>query len=639
MSAKFQTVITTAGAAKLAAATAPGGRKVNITTMAVGDGGGQLPVPDAGQTKLVNEVWRHALNKISQDNRHSNYIIAELVIPPEVGGFWMRELGLYDDTGALIAVANMAESYKPALAEGSGRSQTCRMVIIVSSVASVDLTIDTTTVMATQDYVDDKIAEHEQSRRHPDASLTAKGFTQLSSATNSESETLAATPKAVKAAYDLANGKYTAQDASTAQKGIVQLSSATDSSDEGKAATPKAVKAAYDLANGKYTALDASTTQKGIVRLNSAIDSDAENLAATSKAVKIAMENANARLAKDRNGGDIPNKQLFIQNIGLQDTVNKADGAIQRSGDNMDGPLGLTRTSSFGVGTENALGGNSIAIGDNDSGFKSNGDGNIALMANSVLAGYFSENELQHREKMLTKFFQTIAENNWTEGAGGFGSQLGSGAPFFTPIITRPDNDNNYFPHWKQIVSLVSGYPVAASMGLMTTGKTNFPQIVIHAKTDFEVNDRLWVFDVETGEFRAPAKITAREIELSSNGGVAADGQLRGSAWGGTLSNYLDNRFNRKNTATLGFSGWSRDESTGLIMQWGNVDNANGTYSFPRAFSDTCFAVFATNKDGQGGAIDNAYGYPVSKTQFRLSCKANSGADTGYGISWFALGY
>lgn len=202
MSTKFKTVITTAGAAKLAAATAPGGRKVNITTMAVGDGGGKLPVPDAGQTKLVNEVWRHTLNKISQDNRHSNYIIAELVIPPEVGGFWMRELGLYDDAGTLIAVANMAESYKPALAEGSGRSQTCRMVIIVSSVASVELTIDTTTVMATQDYVDDKIAEHEQSRRHPDASLTAKGFTQLSSATNSTSETFAATPKAVKAAYD-----------------------------------------------------------------------------------------------------------------------------------------------------------------------------------------------------------------------------------------------------------------------------------------------------------------------------------------------------------------------------------------------------------------------------------------------------
>ncbi|WP_247207678.1 phage tail protein [Escherichia coli] len=251
MSTKFRTVITTAGAAKLAAATAPGGRKVNITTMAVGDGGGKLPVPDAGQTGLIHEVWRHALNKISQDKRNSNYIIAELVIPPEVGGFWMRELGLYDDAGTLIAVANMAESYKPTLAEGSGRSQTCRMVIIVSSVASVELTIDTTTVMATQDYVDDKIAEHEQSRRHPDASLTAKGFTQLSNATNSTSETLAATPKAVKAAYDLANGKYTAQDATTARKGLVQLSSATNSMSETLAATPKAVKTVMDETNKK----------------------------------------------------------------------------------------------------------------------------------------------------------------------------------------------------------------------------------------------------------------------------------------------------------------------------------------------------------------------------------------------------
>ncbi|HBD5469116.1 TPA: tail fiber protein [Escherichia coli] len=360
MSTKFKTVITTAGAAKLAAATAPGGRKVNITTMAVGDGCGKLPVPDAGQTGLIHEVWRHALNKISQDKRNSNYIIAELVIPPEVGGFWMRELGLYDDAGTLIAVANMAESYKPALAEGSGRSQTCRMVIIVSSVSSVALTIDTTTVMATQDYVDDKIAEHEQSRRHPDASLTAKGFTQLSSATNSTSETLAATPKAVKAAYDLANGKYTAQDATTARKGLVQLSSATNSTSETLAATPKAVKAAYDLANGKYTAQDATTARKGLVQLSSATNSDSETLAATPKAVKTAYDlangkytaqdattarkglvqlssatnsdsetqaatpkavksaydNAEKRLQKDQNGADIPGKDTFTKNIG-----------------------------------------------------------------------------------------------------------------------------------------------------------------------------------------------------------------------------------------------------------------------------------------------------------------------------------
>ncbi|WP_368537017.1 phage tail protein, partial [Enterobacter hormaechei] len=264
MAVKYKTVITKAGAIKLAAATVPNGKKVNFTAMAVGDGGGVLPTPNANQTKLINEVWRHDLNKINQDNKHKNYVVAELVTPPETGGFWLREMGLYDDTGTLIAVGNMADSYKPALAEGSGRAQTVRMVIMVSDIASVELTIDTTTVMATQDYVDDRLAEHEQSRRHPDASLTAKGFTQLSSATDSTSEALAATPKAVKAAYDLANAKYTAQDASTARKGIVQLSSATDSTSETLAATPKAVKTVYDLANAKYTAQDATTAQKGI---------------------------------------------------------------------------------------------------------------------------------------------------------------------------------------------------------------------------------------------------------------------------------------------------------------------------------------------------------------------------------------
>ena len=300
MTVKYKTVITKAGAIKLAAATVPNGKKVNFTAMAIGDGGGTLPVPDASQTKLVNEVWRHTLNKISQDNKNQNYVIAELLIPPETGGFWMREMGLYDDTGTLIAVGNMAESYKPELAEGSGRAQTVRMVIMVSDIESVELTIDTSTVMATQDYVDDKLAEHEQSRRHPDATLTEKGFTQLSSATDSASETLAATPKAVKTAYDLANGKYTAQDATTAQKGIVQLSSATDSTSETFAATPKAVKTAYDLANGKYTAQDASTAQKGIVQLSSATDSVSETLAATPKAVKAANDNANGRVPSTR---------------------------------------------------------------------------------------------------------------------------------------------------------------------------------------------------------------------------------------------------------------------------------------------------------------------------------------------------
>ncbi len=292
---KFKTVITDTGAKKLAQAAAPDGKPVRLTHMAVGDGGGTLPTPDSKQTRLVHEVWRHTVNRVILDATHQNRIIAELVIPPETGGFWIREIGVFDEHGDLIAVGNTAESYKPAVAEGSGRAQTFRTILTVSSTATVALTVDNTMVMATVDYVDDKLKEHEQSRRHPDASLTAKGFVQLSSATNSVSETQAATPKAVKAAYDLANGKYTAQDATTARKGLVQLSSATNSTSETQAATPKAVKAAYDLANAKYTAQDATTARKGLVQLSSATNSTSETQAATPKAVKAAYDLANAK--------------------------------------------------------------------------------------------------------------------------------------------------------------------------------------------------------------------------------------------------------------------------------------------------------------------------------------------------------
>ncbi|EGE3979741.1 tail fiber protein [Escherichia coli] len=292
---KFKTVITDTGAKKLAQAAAPDGKPVRLTHMAVGDGGGTLPTPDSKQTRLVHEVWRHTVNRVILDATHQNRIIAELVIPPETGGFWIREIGVFDEHDDLIAVGNTAESYKPAVAEGSGRAQTFRTILTVSSTATVALTVDNTMVMATVDYVDDKLKEHEQSRRHPDASLTAKGFVQLSSATNSVSETQAATPKAVKAAYDLANGKYTAQDATTARKGLVQLSSATNSTSETQAATPKAVKAAYDLANAKYTAQDATTARKGIVQLSSATNSTSETLAATLKAVKAVMDETNKK--------------------------------------------------------------------------------------------------------------------------------------------------------------------------------------------------------------------------------------------------------------------------------------------------------------------------------------------------------
>ncbi|HCS1015655.1 TPA: hypothetical protein OP716_004963, partial [Salmonella enterica] len=137
---------------------------------------------------------------------------------------------------------------------------------------------------------------------------------------------------------------------------------------------------------------------------------------------------------------------------------------------------------------------------------------------------------------MLTKNFQALVDNNWPEGAGGFSGQLSSEAPFSVPMVHRQNNDNNFFPLLKGKVSLESGYPVAASFGILTSGNTNFPQIAIHAKTDFDVNDKIWVFDVATGEFRAPGRITATEILLSGKSRVAPDGNLYGDVWGGWLN-------------------------------------------------------------------------------------------------------
>ncbi|EIV6946185.1 phage tail protein [Escherichia coli] len=158
MSTKFYTLLTDIGAAKLASAAALG-VPLKITHMAVGDGGGVLPTPDAKQTALVNEKRRAALNMLYIDPQNSSQIIAEQVITENEGGWWIREVGLFDESGALIAVGNCPESYKPQLAEGSGRTQTVRMVLITSSTDNITLKIDPAVVLATRKYVDDKALE------------------------------------------------------------------------------------------------------------------------------------------------------------------------------------------------------------------------------------------------------------------------------------------------------------------------------------------------------------------------------------------------------------------------------------------------------------------------------------------------
>ncbi len=211
---KYSAIITAVGAERLANA-AVTGTSLAIHEMAVGDGGGQLPTTDPTHDSLINEQYRGALNKLVIADNDASVIEAEMIMPPQIGGFWLRELALYAEDGECIAVGNMPESYKPLLAEGSGRFQIIRMQLKVSSTAAVELIADPSVILATvedvnaleekvKNYADEQLSEHEQSRNHPDATLTAKGFTQLSNATDSDSEVLAATPAAIKAAIKTA---------------------------------------------------------------------------------------------------------------------------------------------------------------------------------------------------------------------------------------------------------------------------------------------------------------------------------------------------------------------------------------------------------------------------------------------------
>ena len=158
MATKYLALLTNIGAAKLAKATALG-TKVEITQMAVGDGNGVLPTPNPAQTALVHELRRAPLNMLTVDPANASQIVAEQVVPEDVGGWWIREIGLFDKDGDMVAIANCAETYKPQLQEESGRVQVIRVILIVSSTEAVTIKIDPSVVLATRKYVDDKIIE------------------------------------------------------------------------------------------------------------------------------------------------------------------------------------------------------------------------------------------------------------------------------------------------------------------------------------------------------------------------------------------------------------------------------------------------------------------------------------------------
>ena len=175
MSANYFAIPTNVGQAKIANAIALG-VPLKITAMGVGDGGGQPVTPDPAMTALPGEQRRAPINTLFQDPLNPSQLVAEQILPEDVGGWWVRCVGLYDETGTLIAIANAPDTYKPLLTSGSGRTQTIRIVLIVSNTSAVELKIDPAVVLATRKYIDDAIKAHKESREHPDATETEKGL-------------------------------------------------------------------------------------------------------------------------------------------------------------------------------------------------------------------------------------------------------------------------------------------------------------------------------------------------------------------------------------------------------------------------------------------------------------------------------
>lgn len=175
--ATFYTLLTETGQAKLANAVALG-QTIEITELAVGDGDGASPTPEADRTALVNEVRRAPINTSEVDDQNPNWIVVEQVLPPDVGGWTIREVGIFDAEGDLIGYGNYPETYKPVLSEGSSRTQTVRFVLEVSDAASVELKVDPSIVLATRGYVD----THAESRDHPAATESAQGMVEMATA-------------------------------------------------------------------------------------------------------------------------------------------------------------------------------------------------------------------------------------------------------------------------------------------------------------------------------------------------------------------------------------------------------------------------------------------------------------------------
>ncbi|EKG5016082.1 phage tail protein [Salmonella enterica] len=598
-SPKFKTIITDYGKQRLIAAMSPGGTKLTLTQMAVGDGGGNPTNPDTTNTALVNEVWRAAVNSVSVDKTHSNIIIVELLIPAEVGGFWIREAGIYDEFNKLVAICSLPASEKPLLEQGSGRAQTVRMTLVISDLSTINITIDSTTIIATNDYVDNSLKEHEKSRNHPDATLTDKGFVKLYSGVTSIDETMAATPKAVKIAMDNASARL------AKERNLADLTN-------------------VPLARQSLQLGDSATRNVGTIPGTVAAGDDSRITGA---------------MQKDQNGADILDKPKFIQNVGLKETLNPTKRVS----------IGNIGTGAFDGSTP------SINIGDSDSGFVGSADGVIDIYCNNAKVGYIDNAGLHMLAGIATNsdvVLQSDARrhiiiqnadgsvrayiykdkddtgihiNNGVDGAGDF--VLGKDSVLYVPFAVRAGGSRK--------LAIQSDNNSALDAMFNLWGRPERPTVIElddgqgwHLYSQRNPDGSI-LFTVN-GDIMANRKLNVGDATFAN------DGNVNGSIWGGWLNDWLNNNLSRKNTASLETNGWFKDASTGLIIQWGitggNLNKAvvNLPIPFPNAGLWSLGWVAGTLDMGNDDWSNSAS--LLNNSQLTVT------TDHGWSTAWIAIG-
>ena len=443
MAKQYYSILTEHGT--LAFAKAVGNKTpLPITHMAVGDGNGSNTTPNATQTALVHEVYRAEISSISVDPRNNKQAVFELVIPENVGGFHIREMGIFDNQNKLVAVANCPESFKPTLGSGSGKVQVLRMILLVSASDAVTITMNNA-IYATQIQLKPKtitansinrVDDEGHSHAIDEATTSQRGIVQLTNDTGLDSDKLAltakagkklaqyiaeiqlalagfikndkksssvtsisedtvATSKAVKTAYDLAANAIPNS----------KKSNAVNSPSADTVATSEAVKTAYDkavaaeaLASTKYTAQIATTTQRGLTHHYSGYDSDSEDFSASAKAIKIikGFIDSNTRNfgnyipnSKKSNAVNNPSADTVATSAAVKAANDNANGRVNRTGDTMDGAL-LGKSGGMSTNNPNNVG--FVFSADNDSGMSNPQNGILQLNVNGQPV--FEANEL-----------------------------------------------------------------------------------------------------------------------------------------------------------------------------------------------------------------------------------------------------